>query len=191
MFCPECGAENEENTKFCEKCGSKLISNNSKKGAQNNKKGLMIAGLTIIGTILFILAIGAASDDSDDSSSDVLTGQLTENQYVSAVNNWTEKLDTVGPVTEGDVVFKEDTYGTSLEEGLMDLEHITPPAKYASYNAIFKQAVKNRADGLNDMYEGQNQGDHALYDRGKALVTKSASEFKSISNQTEEITTWN
>lgn len=169
-----------------------MVEDVNKKGNKKSPKKIPMRDVLIfLCFLLFLYAITCVFSGSDDSSSDVLTGQLTENQYVSAVNNWTQKLDTVGPVSEGSVVFKDNAFDTGLVDVLTDLKYITPPAKYASYNAVFKQAVNDRANGLNDMYEGKNEGDHALYNQGKALVIKSASEFKSISNQTEELTTWN
>ena len=47
MFCPKCGAENPEGTKFCSKCGAELSAAAASSGAAETSTGLAsnVAGL--------------------------------------------------------------------------------------------------------------------------------------------------
>lgn len=40
MFCPNCGTENQEDAKFCEKCGAELGNLENKKMGEDEKKNI-------------------------------------------------------------------------------------------------------------------------------------------------------
>lgn len=179
--CPKCSTENQNNSTFCSNCGTKL---------KNRKtEGLILGAIAII--ILFILFTLVPSSPTDDQSDS--DKPLTENQYIANVNHWVECLDTTGDVTEGKIVYTDvDPSNEAFCGNVLTIMMVTvPPARYATYHKKLTQATSDRFNGLYDMSNGKENGDHALYNQGKALVAKSASEFKSISNQTEEMTTWN
>ena len=79
MKCPNCGAENQDNAKFCKSCGKNIqknhSSNDSNIESKSNKNILIICGTVIICVIIIagaFLALGNSSNNSvsTDSSSE-------------------------------------------------------------------------------------------------------------------------
>ena len=79
MKCPDCGAENQDNAKFCKSCGKNIqknhSSNDSNIESKSNKNILIICATVIICVIIIagaFLAIGNSSNNSvsTDSSSE-------------------------------------------------------------------------------------------------------------------------
>ena len=58
MFCPKCGKQNEENVKYCSKCGASLTEEKKEIKNQKGNEGLGVASLVIgIISILFALTL--------------------------------------------------------------------------------------------------------------------------------------
>ncbi len=77
VFCPECGTENENDAKFCSKCGNKLNNKTPKsksdknlsslksrwKKQNNTIKVLIISACVILGIVLLLAVFGYFSND--------------------------------------------------------------------------------------------------------------------------------
>lgn len=78
MYCPKCRANNDVDAKFCEKCGTKLVSptKNSKESSNQNNIYLII-GCTILIAILGVTAgyliLGQETSDSSQAPNSVIS----------------------------------------------------------------------------------------------------------------------
>ena len=113
-YCPNCGAEVKENSKFCSKCGSSItnvvnevnrnaMNSQNSKGSSNNVIIIAVAAVIIVaiiaGTFVFLSGNDSGSDvivvnnsDSDDaveesSSSDAVTYSQAQSMYPNTASN--------------------------------------------------------------------------------------------------------
>ena len=104
MICPKCGAENQDSSKFCLKCGAKLQIEGEKKQKKINLPVLIIAGILVL--ILIAAAVIVSQKSSEDNrevelpdSEDIFDerdairrmqdsndAQLIADEYVSNIN---------------------------------------------------------------------------------------------------------
>jgi hypothetical protein len=60
MYCPKCGAENQENAEFCQKCGNQLNATANQPVQGSNGKPTSRLTMLLIGVIVLIIAIFGA-----------------------------------------------------------------------------------------------------------------------------------
>lgn len=104
MICPKCGAENQDSSKFCLKCGAKLQIEGEKKQRKINLPVLIVAGILVL--ILIAAAVIVSLKSSEDNrevelpdSEDIFDerdairlmqdsndAQLIADEYVSNIN---------------------------------------------------------------------------------------------------------
>lgn len=91
MICPKCGAENQDSSKFCLKCGAKLQIEGEKKQRKINLPVLIVAGILVLILIVaaVIVSLKSSGNNKDielPEQEDIFDGQDSINRMQDNIN---------------------------------------------------------------------------------------------------------
>lgn len=94
-LCPSCGFENDDNAKFCKKCGGALNSapKNEKNGNNNSSNNMLIIAILAILCVVIAGAFIFLSDGSDDSSGYEDVGDGDTDSYVDESTDYNSEYN--------------------------------------------------------------------------------------------------
>lgn len=92
MYCAKCGAELNQNVRFCPGCGAPVINDTviESKGINKKKKvipliGIILAAVLICGAIIFLFVFSKGKSDNKNAKENVNID--SGNQYLAVVRN--------------------------------------------------------------------------------------------------------
>lgn len=173
MYCKKCGTQNQDHAKFCEKCGSSLISaeksnyqhktitnENSAKKKNRSYKPQVIGGCILI--VVFVVVFGGLfikktfqNPNADESSivSSSMVAQDGEWIYYLRSNNMDEKPTTSDTQYKGQDLWRSKLDGSTTQQITTDMPHMLEgfliSDDWIYFSKWFKGIWRIKTDGTN------------------------------------------
>lgn len=172
MKCVNCGAELQEGSKFCDKCGAPLGAvQDGTAGVMQVKKSSPLKNIAIGIVVIFVLLliIGSMSDDEDDtdsvkasktSTSQQSKKEAKQDEDILTPEDFTEyNMNTVFEDFENNPLGADKKYSGALMKGTVKVDSVTESLHFANldyddYSAVYFLATDSENVGYSAFAQG-------------------------------------
>ncbi|MBQ2666061.1 zinc ribbon domain-containing protein [Methanobrevibacter sp.] len=159
MRCPNCGNENNDDAKFCKKCGTPLkkeinhnqMINSMDKGNSDNTTKYIIIALAIIAVVLagaFVYIYGFGSNQSNDSQPNQIDNSLNVNQSNDEPKT-AQASEPVQQSTPSSISILGGSFSTGSAESDKTYARINVGTAHAGENVIVQIFYSRDGNALN------------------------------------------
>ena len=159
MNCPNCGSENNDDAKFCKKCGSPLKSEinhqkmiNSQNASGDNTTKYIIIALVVIAIVLagaFVYIYGFGSNQSNDSQPQQVDDSDSDADNSVQTNEQPEKTAETSGSSPSSISILGGSFSTGSAESDKTYARINVGTAHAGENVIVQIFYSRDGNSLN------------------------------------------